>query len=279
VGGRSPGQDPINNSTTDDDPAQPDWPFRLFFRGSASTEPPPEASGLAYDDTVHYQSFFYPPTALLKNNSVLIAFGAGERENPIGPDADWNDGVTTNNNHYYVVKDGDPLEGVGTLPNRLTGALGEADLADFDAPTPLTCSQMNATKQGYFITGRDAEKFLSNSFIFLGTLYTGSFLPNDPASTNTCDGAGTAYLYAFDVECGVGRFQSDPGTDQDKRRKAIGTGIPTRPRISVGDLNSGGGGGSCLNRVVVVTSDGRIVTDCGDEFDGSGVSIRSWRER
>jgi type IV pilus assembly protein PilY1 len=274
-----PGQDPINNSTTDDDPTQPDWPFRLFFRGSASTEPPPEASGLAYDDTVHYQSFFYPPTAVLKDSSLLVAFGAGERNDPIGPAADWNDGVSTNNNHYYVVKDGDPLEGVGTLPNRLTGALGEGDLADFDAPTPLSCSQMNATKQGYFITGRDAEKFLSNSFVFLGTLYTGSFLPNDPTSTNTCDGAGTAYLYAFDIDCGVGRFSSEP-TEQDQRRKAIGTGIPTRPRISVGDL--GGGGGPpppCQNRVVVVTSDGRIVTDCGDEFDGSGVSIRSWRER
>jgi hypothetical protein len=197
----------------------------------------------------------------------------------------WNDGCGTvigacaNNNHYYVVKDTDPLEGVGALPNRLTDALVEANLADFDAATPLTCTQMNATTQGYFITARDAEKFLSNSFVFLGTLYTGAFLPNDPNSTNLCEGAGDAYLYAFDMECGVGRFTTDPGGAQDKRRKKVGTGIPTRPRISVGDLNSGGGGGACKNRVVMVTSDGRIVTDCGDEFDGSGVSIRSWRER
>ena len=54
---------------------------------------------------------------------------------------------------------------------------GEGDLANFDATTPLTCAQMNSTKTGYYITGRDAEKFVSNSTIFLGTVFTGSFLP------------------------------------------------------------------------------------------------------
>src|SRR5574338_380785 len=45
----APGQDPINN-TTYDDVNQPAWPFRLFFRGTASTtsadsEPPAEMTG------------------------------------------------------------------------------------------------------------------------------------------------------------------------------------------------------------------------------------------
>jgi type IV pilus assembly protein PilY1 len=277
---KSPGQDPINNTSVDDDPAQPDWPFRLFFRAGTSLEPtlPGEQLGLAYDSTVHYQSFFYPPTGALRQGKVVIAFGAGERANPIVPASEYADGDLSNNNHYYVVKDSDPLEGIGTLPNPLSDALDESDLADFDAATPLTCSQMMSTKQGYFLTARDGEAFVSNSIIFLGTVFTGSFLRADP-SASVCDGAGTAFLYAFDLDCGVGKFQSDPGTDADKRRMAIGTGLPTRPRVSVGDLNQGGGGGGCANRVVVVTSDGEIMNDCGGDIDSSGVRVRSWRER
>jgi type IV pilus assembly protein PilY1 len=273
----APGQDPIHNTTTNDDPAQPDWPFRLFFRGSASTEPPAEHSGGAWDSSVHYQSFFFPPTGALREGKLVLAFGAGERADPIGTLAEWNDGLLTNNNHYYVVKDSDPLERVGTLPNRLTDAFGEGNLADFDASTPLTCSQMMSTTEGYYVTGRDSEKFVSNSTILFGTVFTGSFLPSDPSATSTCDGKGTSYLYAFDLDCGVGEFTSNP-TAQDDRRMAIGTGIPTRPRVSVGDLNQGDTGG-CTNKVVVVTSDGEIWNDCPGPMPSSGVQVRSWRER
>jgi hypothetical protein len=141
---------------------------------------------------------------------------------------------------------------------------------------------MNATTSGYFITARDAEAFVSNSVIFLGTVFTGSFLQADPA-TSSCDGVGSAVLYSFDLDCGVGAFPTVPGSDADDRRTVIGTGIPTRPRVSVGDLNQGGGGGGgggdCPNRVVIVTSDGEILNDCPGEIDSTGIGIRSWRER
>lgn len=275
----APGDDPISGVSPYNSLAQPQWPFRLFFRGSASTEPPPELAPTygAWNNTVHYQSFFFPPTGALRNGELVLAWGGGERAEPIGTAAEWSDGLLSNNNHYYVVKDADPLERVGTLPNRFTGKLTENDLADFDAVSPLTCAQMKATKQGYFLTGRDSEKFISNSTIFLGTLFTGSFLPANPALSN-CDGKGTAFLYAFDLECGVGEFQSNPGSEADKRRMAIGTGLPTRPRVSVGDLNQGDPSG-CVNKVVVVTSDGEIWNDCPGSLPSSGVQVRSWRER
>ena len=69
------------------------------------------------------------------------------------------------------------------------------------------------------------------------------------------------------------------GGTADKRRKAIGDGIPTRPRVSVGDINQGGDTSGCKNKVVVITSDGNISNDCPGTLPGSGISVRSWRER
>lgn len=276
---KSPGDDPINNTIADDDLGQPNWPFRLYFRGSASTEPPPELSGSPWNGTIHYQSFYYPPTGVLRQGKLVLAFGAGDRADPIGPTSEFGDGTLANNSHYYVLRDGDPLEQVGTAPDPIGDAYVEGDLADFDAPTPLTCSQMLSTKQGYYITGRDAEKFISPSTIFLGNVFTGSFLPADPSTTTQCDSRGESYLYGFDLECGVGKFQSEPGDERDKRRTAIGSGVPTRPRVSVGDLNQGGGSGGCNNRIVVVTSDGEVWNDGAGCLPSSGVRVHSWRER
>jgi Tfp pilus tip-associated adhesin PilY1 len=285
-----PGQDPIHNTTVNNNAAQPDWPFRLFVRGSAgpdaADEPPPEHSGAAWDSSVHYQSFFYPPTGALRQGTLILAFGAGERADPIGPASEWGDGVSGNNNHYYVVKDADPREVVGTLPNRLTGTIvedcsgtcvGEGELADFDAPTPPTCAQMKASYVGYYITARDAEKFVTASTIFLGEVFTGSFFPADPSTTTICDSRGTSYLYRFDLECGVGGFPDNADAQED-RREPVGAGLPTRPRVSVGDLNQGDPSG-CVNKIVVVTSDGEIWNDCPGSIPSSGVKVRSWRER
>ena len=225
------GHDPINNTIGNNEMRQPDWPFRLFFQAGTSAE---QSAG-------HYQSFFFPPTGVLRQGKLMLAFGAGERANPQGDAAEYADGDPSNNNHYYVVRDRDPLELIPDF-EPIADSLVEDDLADFDAPTPLSCDQMKATKEGYFITARDAEKFITNSVIFLGTVFTGSFMPPDPASPDPCDASGEAFLYAFDLDCGGGLFTAEPGGAADERRKAIGSGIPSRPRVSVGDLTQGGGG-------------------------------------
>ena len=302
----APGDDTINGQSTPvnyKNTAQPQWPFRLWFRGAATTEPPAEMSGGTYSSSVHYQSFFFPPTGAMRDGNLVLAFGAGERANPISSAAIYNDGCTfpiaspmpaacNNNNRFYVVKDTDPEEAVGTFPNRYDGRIvetcsttpcaGEGDLANFDASTPISCATMNTTKKGYYIVGRDAEKFVSNSTIFLGKVFTGSFLQRDPASTDICSGSGTAYLYSFDIDCGLGSWPAN-GTDQADRRLAIGSGLPTRPRVSAGSGSGGGGGGGggvdCGNKVVLVTSDGGLYNNSPGGCPPSAIKIRSWREQ
>jgi hypothetical protein len=268
------GDDPINNSLSDDNIAQPNWPFRLFFRGSASTEPPAHHAATPADPTgTHFQSFFNPPTGVLKNNKLVLAFGAGERADPTRFEDDASD---ANNNHYYVVVDDDPLELTSPAPNPLTGNYDEGDLADNSTLNSISCGSLQSSFQGYYLTGRDAEKFLTNSIVFLGDVITTSFVPTDP-SVSVCTASGTGYLYQFGIECGDGSFTTHSGADE-QRRKAIGAGMPSRPRVSVGGLNGGSAGG-CETKVIVITSEGSTSNDCPGTPPSSGINLRSWRER
>ncbi len=161
----------------------------------------------------------------------------------------------------------------------ISDAVAEADLADLVDGDTCTCEQIDQ-KLGYFLTARDAEKFITNSVVFFGEVFTASFLPADPASSDPCQSKGAAYLYRFDLECAVGSFQTSLGGDDDKRRKEIGGGIPTRPRISVGDLDgSGGGGGGCVNKVVAIAGDGEIDSDCPRRRASGGGDRRERRDR
>ena len=268
------GDDPINNTGLDANMAQPDWPFRLIFRGSASTEPPAfPAVG------VHFQSFFEPPTAVRRGTELVLAFGAGERADPIGPSSRYADGSDADNNHFYVLRDRDPFERNPSPPHPLTGFTAEADLADNADLDSVTCADLKANYDGFFLTARDAEKFLTRSVVFLGEVWTLSYVPPDPASTNPCDDNGQAFLYRFDFECGVGSYPTNPGTGNEDRRIAIGKGLPSHPRFSVGGLNNGGGGGGCESKVVVITSDGSALNECPGPLPSSGVGIRNWRAR
>lgn len=68
-----------------------------------------------------------------------------------------------------------------------------------------------------------------------------------------------------------------PG-DPKERRISIGAGIPNAPRVSVGPLGDGGGGGPCQDMVVVITSEGEGFTECPGGRPNSGLRIRAWRE-
>ena len=269
----SVGDDPVNNIVGDDNLAQPNWPFRLFFRGAASTEPPTfPAAG------IHFQSFFFPPTAVLKSGKLVLAFGAGERADPIGDAALYGDGSDANNNHFYVLKDADPYEQSSPAPDPVLDFKNESTLADNSTLDSVACSTLKASYDGYYLTGRDAEKFVTNSVVFLGEVFTLSFMPPNPATVTACTASGQSFLYRFDLECGTGSYPTNPGSGNEDRRKAIGSGMPTRPRISVGGLNNGGGGGGCETKVVVITSDGSVENDCPGPLPGSGLNIRNWRQ-
>ena len=265
------GDDPINNATGNKSLGQPNWPFELFFQANHSNDElsPPAA----WNSSTHFQSFFFPPTATKRGDSLVLAWGAGERADP---DAGVDDtpgsppAGLSNNNHFYVVLDTDPKSTSGTATTLVETDL--IDIRDIDSGVK-SCSDI---AKGFFITGRDREKFISNSVIFLGDIITTSYVPA-ATGANPCNATGESFFYRFSLDCGDPGFPSNPGTTEDKRRKAIGQGLPTRPRVSVGDLNTGGGGGGCKNKVIVITSDGQIENDCPGSLPTSGVEIRSWR--
>ncbi|MCH2171178.1 hypothetical protein MK489_10375 [Myxococcota bacterium] len=265
------GDDPVHDSGAEGDPSQPDWPFRLFFQASSAASPMPAAASVGYP----HQSFYFPPTGVLRDGQLVLALGAGQRENPQYSD---DDGLEETNNHYYVIEDSDPFERSATAPNSLTGFLSEDDLATNAQIDSQTCSNIQSNFSGFFLTGRDSEKFITNSVVFLGDLYFGSFVPPDPSTADPCNSTGESYLYSFDVDCANGSFTPNPGTGNEDRRLLIGTGLPTRPRVSVGGLNEGNATASCNNKVIVITSDGGIQNQC-KTLPSRGINIRSWRSR
>ncbi len=261
------GDDPIHNSLADNSVGQPDWDFKLFFGADHSTSPAAPSYGVS-----HFQNFFFPPTGTLRKGVLNLAIGAGER---VSPESGTDDSDPLNNNHYFVLRDRDPLEQNATP----LATLGEADLyteTDLDGGS-YSCSQIEQGN-GFFLTARDREKFITNSVIFLGNVLAGSFVPS-PAGADPCSDTGDSYLYSFSLDCGTPKWGSNPGSGNDDRRKLIGDGLPTRPRVSVGAINQGGTSGGCDNKVVIITSDGNIENDCPGNLPSSGVDLRSWRER
>jgi Tfp pilus tip-associated adhesin PilY1 len=261
------GDDPINNTIANHSEGQPNWPFKLMFKANHSTSPAAPTYGVS-----HFQNFFFPPTGILKQGQLVLAIGAGERINPEAGLVDMSD---LNNNHYFVVRDKDPLEKKAVVLPTLV----ESDLiptSQLDDGT-YTCDDI-AAGNGYYLTGRDREKFITNSVIFLGDVFTGSFVPS-PVGSNPCEDTGDAYLYRFSIECGEPGYPANSGGGDDKRRNAIGSGLPTRPRVSAGGINQGGSTSGCTSRVVVITSDGSIDNECPDPLPSSGVNLDTWRER
>ncbi len=261
------GDDPINNTSSDKDVSQPDWPFGVFFRANHSGA---DQANPSYGSD-HFNSFFFPPTGAKRYGELRLAIGAGERA---APEAGLEDGDDSNNNHFYVLRDSDPFEHeYGAILTHV-----ESDLVDNAAldSSPTNCADIGS--KGFFLTARDREKFITNSVIFFGEVFTGSFLPA-AAGADPCSATGSSYLYRFALDCGEGAYPSNPGSGNDRRRKAVGGGLPTRPRVSVGGLNQGGASGGCDNKVIVITSDGNIENDCPAPLPSSGIDIRTWRER
>ncbi|MGH0037787.1 MAG: pilus assembly protein [Myxococcota bacterium] len=271
--------------SSDADLDQPDWEFVHLFQAdhcSFAVEGPdcPED---------HYRSFFFPPTGALVHGSLWLAFGSGERNNlrfAGYPDSE------RENNRFYVMKDVDPLEeqDLGGEP-RYTDLASSDDF--FEASDANRCDVPSDPHVGYYITAEDSEKFITNSVIFFGTVFSLSFIPED--SGDPCKAGGTAFLYGFDLFCGEGIFVENEGEpDEDhKRIFEIGDGVPNRPRVSVGPIKSKDCVGDecdpcegpdcdedaeCENKVVVITSDGTAFSDSPTNQCPSGIRLNSWRD-
>jgi Tfp pilus tip-associated adhesin PilY1 len=231
---RGIGHDPVNstNLSTAQDGAEDGagglagWHFGKFF--ATAPHPAPPAAGPR-----HYRSFFFRPSATLKNNVLWLAFGSGERAQL--PYA----GITTTtaeNNRFYSIKDLDPFE-VTAATAPITEALPRGVL---DLTSTQTCTDVDAY-DGFYIEGLDGEKFVTNSDIIDFKVLVATYRPTS-ASADPCISGGEATFYFFNIYCREGGFEDPSGNPVST--VSLGQGMPTDPRISL----SGTSGEAFINK-------------------------------
>jgi hypothetical protein len=239
--------------------------------------------------TDHYKSLFFPPTGALVNGVLWLAFGSGERS---ALDFPGYPGTTRENNRFYVLKDMDPLERHGAAvvaSARFDDFPGSTDLAL--AGPPEQCNHPAEPAVGYYLDAVDSEKFVTNSVIFFGNVFTLSFMPD--LAGDACSSGGNSFLYGFDLFCAEGVFTEDDGAGgmRPVRHFDVGPGVPNRPRVSVGPIETPPCDGDecdpcqgpdcepkCENKVVVITSDGETYSDSPTDECPSGIRLNSWRD-
>jgi len=266
----------------DSELAQSSWPFVRLFEGD-------HCSFDALNPTAcpenHYKSFFFPPTGALLRGTLWLAYGTGERNQLdfLGyPDTE------RENNRFYVLNDQDPLE-IHNVDSDTTSVARYNDFPsspDFMVVTnPESCDYPNSPEVGYYIQGVDSEKFVTNSVIFFGNVFTLSFVPD--ATPNPCEAGGVSYLYGFDLFCGQAIFaDASSGSPVKVHKFELGDGLPNRPRVSVGpvkteldpDCTGDDCETGCKNMVVAITSDGAAYSSSPDEDCPSGIHVNSWRD-
>jgi Tfp pilus tip-associated adhesin PilY1 len=224
------------------------WPTGILFRAYPSAT---WAAGVT-----RYQNIFFPPSAAYLKGTLTLAFGSGERDDPLHPGL----AGLANNNRFYVLKDTRPT-GVGAFP----GVMYEDALTDI---TGLD-SDPNPTDAGFYFIAEEAEKFVTNHSVFAGFVITASFTPPVGAAVDCAGGAGgRARLYIFDLFTGLGFF-ADAVTSNPERAIEIGTGFPSSPQISVGPSQT---------EIYLQTSEGNLVRAQAPGSGAPPVSIIYWRQ-
>ncbi|MDX1385733.1 MAG: hypothetical protein R3190_18925, partial [Thermoanaerobaculia bacterium] len=228
---------------------QPNWPFRRWF--AAPTE--------SFGGATYYKNLFFPPAATLIGNKLWLAFGSGERLHIgyLGDGTDDDPDDDDENNRFWVITDPDPFEQANL------GELSETDLTDFSGSEEAA----SFSNRGYFFRVPDGEKFVTNVEIFVGDVIAASFTP--AATTDVCTARGDATLYAFRVRNGEGQFKDD--SDNTTRGLAIGSGLPTDPKISIGV-------GGTDTRIIIEKSGADFESEEGKDVDVGG-RLLYWRER
>lgn len=257
----SAGVDTINPTETVSK-LQSNWSFGRVFDASTAciggvdvTDGPSACA--SNGGAMYYKSFFFPPTATYVGSNLWLALGTGERANPTFLDPDTSE--TADNNRFYSLKDPSPYSiplDVSSNPDPVV----EADLDDLT--TTEGCASLSSG-DGFYFMARDNEKFVTNSEIINYRVFAGSFTPT---SGGTCDTGGEADLYIFRINCGEGFFPSETGADQ--RRVHLGDGVPTDPRLSLGEEN----------RLYVVTSENEVFNPPLPPLPSVGPGLLYWRE-
>lgn len=206
------GWDSVNSAVADYD-QNAYWTFGKWFSAPSYLN---TATGQRW-----WKSFFFPPTAVLKNGKLWVALGSGERANLafVG-----NSGTTADNNRFYSVLDTDPLWAGGP-----STVLQESDLLDV---TSASGCPVVSPSSGFFFTADEAEKFITPSETFSYFVLTASYIPT--GASTPCTSGGSARIYGFRITCGEGLFTGpSSATSANDRSVDIGSGLPTAPQITI----------------------------------------------
>jgi type IV pilus assembly protein PilY1 len=240
----NPGEDRINDGSGSREQDVAQWPFKKFF----------EAASADIGGVIYYKNFMFPPAAAFLDGVLYIGFGSGERRNlTFGGDT----AATTENNRFYVMIDSDKYE----VQSPALPTLYETDLTDFSG----TAAAQSFANKGYYITVTDGEKFVTNVEIFNGDVIAATFIPT--TNVNPCTTRGQGTLYIFDLKSGEGHFVDGSGDEQ--RWMALGSGLPTDPKISCGP------GGKDCKVIIEKQTDIDIVDE--DPINLNGATLY-WRE-
>ena len=145
----------------------------------------------------------------------------------------------------------------------------EGQLLQLNTALPDICADPSAYR-GYYFIGGDSEKYIVNLEIFLGYVFVGSYVPIE--NLDPCGLPGVSNLSVFRIECGEGYFTDASGDPE--RTISLGEGLPSDPRVSVGNGDGSGGGG---NRVIISRQDGSIINfEAPPGFSTFGMFY--WRE-
>ncbi|MBW2292746.1 MAG: hypothetical protein JRG94_10600, partial [Deltaproteobacteria bacterium] len=223
---------------------QPNWRFKKFFGAASAT-----IGGVTY-----FKNIMFPPAAAYNNGVLYIAFGSGERRNlTFGGDVD----DTTENNRFFVMLDSDPYESGAP-----TAAITEADLTDFSG----SAAPQTFTDKGFYFEVADGEKFVTNIEIFNGDVIAATFTPTEDVDPCATRGQGT--LYVFDLQNGGGHF--DDGAGGAERGLALGPGLPTDPKVSIGP------GGK--DTKIIIEKSGSDIEIIDEDPPALGGATLFWRE-
>jgi len=219
------------------------WSAGVFFRNNPAT-----LSG----GGSHYRSFYNPPSGTFSSGTFKLAFGSSERRNILYA----GDAAADDNNRFYVVED--------SAPNSVGTTLLESDLVNVTAAATYVNP---GSAKGYYFVAEEGEKYLGDPLIFAGYVLTVSYKPD---TFPTC-GPGEAYFVAFRLDNGMGFLDENGTPEAGDRRKAVGVGVPSTPRISLGGYSEN-------DVILVTTSEGEILTLDPPARDEPKSSVLFWRQ-
>ena len=214
----------VGDDSTGSDGIMDNWPVGIFLKSD-----PAAMGGGAF----HYHSIFFPPVATYLNGQLVLAFGSGERTDPLYP----GNASVDDNNRFWVAGDRVPLGVDPTDPNSGWLTLFEDHATVGGVTRGLNdvsnlASDPDPADDGYYIVAPDGEKFITNHVLFGGVLLTLSFVP-DNSNANACERFNTSNIWVFNLEDAGGLIDDTAPPGNDQRKQFLGPGAPTDPQISI----------------------------------------------